>query len=175
MKKISIDLSVSSIEKAIKEIEEYKRSLDAKVKELVTRLAEVGLNTVNATMMSVAPVDRGEYNADVVYDASGSNVQGAVIHLSGDQVLFLEFSAGVLFGTDSFASLPNNPTYGKGFGMGTYPSDKGHWDDPTGWWYVDKWGQPQHTYGVRAYAPMYHAAVEMRSRIRSIAREVFGG
>lgn len=175
MKTISIELSEESIEQAIKEIEEYKRSLTKKIKILVERLASIGLQTVDTTMLSIAPVDRGDYSVDLVYNAEGNSVQGAVIRLEGDQVLFVEFSAGILFGTDSFPSLPNNPSYGQGYGMGTYPDGKGHWDDPTGWWYIDKWGQAQHTYGVRAYAPMYQAAVAMRNQIHSIAKEVFGG
>lgn len=174
MRKISIELSEESIEKAIAEIEEYKKRLNAKTNELVRKLAEIGLQTVNSTMLSIAPVDRGEYGVEIVYNAEGSAVHGAMIQLTGDQILFLEFSAGILFGTDSFPSLPNNPNYGQGYGMGTYPSEKGHWNDPTGWWYIDQWGQPQHTYGVKAYAPMYHAATEMRNRIYSIAKEVFG-
>lgn len=175
MKTISIDLSEKSIEKAIREIEEYKRSLNAKLKELVRRLAEVGIQSINATMMNIAPVNRGDYEVESVYNAEGTDVEGVLIYLRGDQVAFLEFSAGILFGTDTFESLPNNPSYGQGMGMGTYPSDKHHWDDPQGWWYVDKWGQPQHTYGVRAYAPMYHADIEMRNQIYTIAKEVFGG
>lgn len=174
-KKIKMNLSVSSVENAIKQIEEYKRSLNTKVKELVRRLSEIGLQSVNATMLSVAPVDRGDFTAEIVYNRQGNNAQGAIIRLSGDQVLFVEFSSGITFGTSTFKGLPNNPSYGQGMGMGTYPSDKGHWNDPEGWWYIGKWGQPVHTYGIRAYAPMYNADIEMRRQIKAIAKEVFGG
>ena len=126
-------------------------------------------------MMSVAPVDRGDYEVEST-SQSGENTACMTIRLSGDQVLFIEFSSGIMYGTDSFPSLPNNPNYGSKYGMGTYPG-KGHWNDPEGWWYTGKWGNgdSRHTYGIRAYAPMYNADTEMRKQIANIAREVFGG
>lgn len=170
---IDVELSVKSIESAIKQIEEYERRLNAKTHELVKRLSEIGINTINVTMMSVAPVDRGEYETDIVWNEQGNGIEGALVFLKGDKILFIEFSSGITFGTSSFPSLPNNPSYGSGMGMGTYPDGKGHWNDPEGWWYRGKWGEPEHSYGVRAYAPMYHAAVDMRNQINAIANEVF--
>ena len=175
MKKIRMNLSQESINQAIKEIELYKQLLYTRIETLVHRLAEIGVRSVSATMMSVAPVDRGEFDVSLVYNKKGNTVCGARIVLSGDQVLFIEFSAGITFGTNSFTGTPNRPDYGRGYGMGTYPNGKGHWNDPTGWWYIGKWGEPEHTYGVRAYAPMYNADVEMRRQIQSIAKEVFNG
>ena len=175
-KNIKITLSEDSINRAIREIENYKNSLRGKIETLTRELAKIGVNSVNATMMSVSPADRGEFDVDFVFDPSGRDVFGAVIVLSGDQILFIEFSAGITFGTESGAhpKPPNNPNYGNDYGVGTYPGQT-HARDPVGWWYVDKWGQAQHTYGVRAYAPMYNADIEMRNQIRAIAREIFGG
>lgn len=174
-KTIKMDLSVKAVEKAIKQIEQYKQSLSSKLKIFVERLSEIGIQSVKATMMSVAPVDRGDFDCYPLYSERGDAIQGAVIVLHGDQVAFIEFSSGITFGTSGFEGLPNNPSYGQGMGMGTYPSDKGHWNDPEGWWYIGKYGQPVHTYGIRAYAPMYNADVEMRKQLKTIAKEVFGG
>lgn len=173
-KRIKMELSVKSVENAIKQIEQYKQSLSSKLKIFVERLSEIGIQSINATMLSVAPVDRGDYDCYPLYNERGDAIQGAVIVLNGDQVAFIEFSAGITFGTSSFDGLPNNPNYGQGMGMGTYPSDKGNWSDPEGWFYIGKWGQPVHTYGVRAYAPMYKADMEMRKQLHTIAKEVFG-
>ena len=176
-KKIKIQLSDRSILEAISQINKYKFELSTKTKLLVDRLAEIGINTINVTMMGVAPMERGEYTVTPTPIEGGANsaVQRMSIQLTGDQILFIEFSSGKTFGTSSFPALPNNPSYGSGYGMGTYPNGKGHWDDPEGWWYKDKYGESQHTYGIRARAPMYHADEDMRKAIESIAREVFGG
>lgn len=166
---LNIELNEKSINEAIAYLKKYESSIDEKVEVLIDRLAEVGINVINAVMMSVAPVDRGEYNATKTEDGKHS----VTITLSGDEVLFIEYSAGVTFGTTTFESLPNNPSYGDGMGVGTYPGQT-HAEDPEGWWYVDRYGQAQHTYGVRAYAPMFQADMEMRSKIVDIAKEVFG-
>lgn len=171
MKTISFELSEASINAAINELETYKRQLNHKLFQLVSRLADIGVESIESTMMSIAPADRGEYTAMKSPDGS----YAFKITLKGDQVLFVEFSSGITFGTNSFPTLPNNPSYGADYGMGTYPSEKGHWDDPLGWYYKGTWGEWEHTYGVRAYAPMYHADMEMRNRLTAIAREVFGG
>lgn len=175
-KKIKITLSEKSINEALNQVRQYKASLLQKISVFLDRLTQVGIDVVDTKMMEVAPVDRGEFSVEgsvtSVFSADGSAVQGALIRLTGDQVLFIEFSAGKTFGTNSFPSMPNNPSYGSGYGMGTYPG-KGHWDDPTGWWYVDRYGEAQHTYGIRAHAPMYHADQEMRRQIGGIAKEVF--
>ena len=175
-KKIKIQLSDRSILEAISQINKYKFELSTKTKLLVDRLAEIGINTINVTMRSVDAVDRGDYNAAPVPIEGGANspIQRMSVQLSGDQILFIEFSSGITHGTSSFPSMPNNPSYGSGYGMGTYPNGKGHWDDPKGWWY-SKDGESHHTYGLKPYAPMYHADEDMRKAITSIAKEVFGG
>lgn len=96
------------------------------------------------------------------------DIVGAAVRLSGDKVLFIEFSAGISYGTDSYP-LPSGADYG----VGTYPDQK-HAYDPNGWWYVDERGQKHHSYGNRAYMPMYHAEEAIIIQIRHIAKEVFG-
>lgn len=169
-------LSDSGIQSAIRQIEEYKQSLNSKIVTLVERLSEVGIRTVNAVMMSVAPVDRGEYFTEFISIGSGKDTHTAIIRLEGDQVLFIEFSSGITFGTNIFPKPPNNPNYGSGYGKGTFNPDSDNWSNPNGWYYTNKrTGQTRvHTYGIRAYAPMYNADMEMRNQIMTIAREVFG-
>ena len=50
---------------------------------------------------------------------------------------------------------------------------KGHWDSPYGWWYVHENGEKHHSYGNRAYMPMYHSEEAIILSIRQIAKEVF--
>lgn len=170
-KVLNIELTKESIDKAIEYLKTYEKSIDAKTKVLVERLREIGVNVINSAMMSVPPVDRGTYDADSFQENENGHIK-ATIFLSGDQVLFIEFSAGVTFGTRSFNGAPNNPNYGNGMGVGTYPGQT-HAEDPEGWWYKDRYGASQHTYGIRAHQPMFNADMEMRKQLVSIAREVF--
>lgn len=166
-KKISFNLSVDSIQKAIDELNAYKNSLSSKNEIFVQRLAEVGLDTVNSIMQSIPSEEAGEYNTEVVLNGSGQ-ISGAAIRLSGNKILFVEFSAGVRYGTQDYP-LPSGAQYG----AGTYPSDKGNWANPWGWWYKDENGEYKHSYGNRAYMPMYNAERAIIMTVRNIARQVF--
>ena len=167
-KKISISLSQSSIQAAIDELNKYKNSLQRKQQIFIDRLAKEGLQVIRSTMESIPDEEKGSYYTEIVNNSQG-DIIGAAVRLSGDSVLFLEFSAGITYGTSSYP-LPSGGQYG----MGTYPG-KGHWDDPNGWWYVDERGEKHHSYGNRAYMPMYRAEQAIVIQIRNIAREVFRG
>ena len=168
-KTIKIDLSDGkSLDNAIKQIQEYQKNLPRKVQILIDRLAKEGLQVVQSTMESVPDEEKGSYYTEIVNNSKG-DIIGAAIRLTGDKVLFIEFSAGITYGTDSYP-LPSGDKYG----MGTYPG-KGHWDSPYGWWYVDEQGNKHHSYGNRAYMPMYHAEQAIIMQIREVAKDVFGG
>lgn len=171
-KVLEIELTKESINKAIEYMKSYEESIEAKTRLLVQRLRQVGIEVIDAVMMSVPPVDRGEEYTINEFQANSKGHVTAGITLSGDQVLFIEFSAGVTFGTRSFNGAPNNPNYGNGMGVGTYPGQT-HAENPEGWWYTDRYGESQHTYGIRAHQPMFNADMEMRKQLVSIAREVF--
>lgn len=165
-KKIKMNLSESSIQAAIDELEKYKQNLTLKCQILVDRLAKEGLQVVQATMESVPDIDRGSYFTEVINNSDGT-IKRATIRLTGDKVLFIEFAAGIRY------ESPANPKASElGYGPGTYPG-KGHWNDPNGWWYRDESGNPHHSYGNRAYMPMYHASTALTLMLKSLAREVF--
>lgn len=165
---ININLFDSgSIDKAIQEIRHYQNNLQRKVQIFVDRLAREGLQVVQSTMESIPDEEKGSYYTEIVNTTNG-DIIGAAVRLTGDQVLFIEFSAGIRYGTSNYP-LPSGDKYG----MGTYPG-KGHWNDPNGWWYIDERGEKHHSYGNRAYMPMYHAEQAIIKQVRRIAKEVFG-
>lgn len=168
-KKISISLSQKSIQNAIKEIEAYKREFQRKNQIFIDRLSKIGLDVVQATMESIPLEEKGSYYTEIVNNSRG-DIIGAAIRLTGDKILFLEFSAGIAYGTPQ-GGYPLES--GKGYGVGTYPGQT-HAESPYGWWYVDENGQKHHSYGNRAYMPMYHAEEAIVLAVRQIAREVFG-
>lgn len=166
-KKISISLSQSSIQSAIDELNKYKNNLQRKQEIFIERLAKEGLQVIQSTMESIPDEEKGSYYTEIVSNSQG-DIIGATIRLSGDSVLFIEFSAGITYGTSSYP-LPSGSKYG----VGTYPGQT-HAFDKNGWWYIDERGEKHHSYGNRAYMPMYHAEQAIIIQIRTIAKEVFG-
>lgn len=167
-RKISFDLSSKSIQAAIDELNQYRDDLRRKNNEFARRIAEAGIGTVKDIMDSIPDEESGEYDTELVMDVKGE-VCGAAIRLSGNKVLFVEFSAGVRYGTKNYP-LPSGAKYG----VGTYPGQKNAFS-PHGWWYIDEQGEKHHSYGNRAYMPMYHATETVALEARRIAKEVFGG
>lgn len=87
---ISIDLTVSSINKAIQRLERYQKSLDRKTERLVTELATGGAEMARFAFGSTAYVD------------SISEGGTAIIEAVGEHVIIMEFGAGM-------ATMENHP------------------------------------------------------------------
>lgn len=157
-------------------ITELKQRFDIKCKEFVNRLAEAGFQIGQNTLSSVSAFYRGDARLEIKRAEGGAGMYKATLILGGKDAAFVEFGAGVTFGTrpGAFPPLPTGNAYGVGFGVGTFPGQK-HAEDPEGWHYRDQYGTLQHTYGNRAYMPLYHSEVEMVNKVRQIAREVFSG
>ena len=174
-KKIKIRLSEESIEDAIRQVEYYKNGIRTNVIMFIDLMIQQGL-TVAEAHVGMSPE---EYQEDVTVTCdrpseTGDYVYHASIKLGGGQALFVEFSAGILHGTSSFEPLPNNPSYGSGYGMGTYNPDSDLWKSPTGWDYVSKTGEQVHTEGTAAVAPLYNADKMIRDLLVRTARAVWG-
>lgn len=159
--KIKMSLTEASIDSAIQKITEYQNKLPGKAHELAKRLAEIGAEKVRIAF-SQALYD-GDKDVEVFYDETEN---GYVITAMGDPVAFIEFGAGVTFG----AGHPYDAKFG--MGPGTFPSDKGHWNDPNGW-YAPIAAGGFHTYGNQPNMPMYNTARDLVGEIKQIALEVF--
>ena len=158
-KKIVIDgLSKENVANAIQEVRKYQAWVEAKEAELRSRLASLGA-TVASIQFSRA-IYHGTNDVSVRVDDTGSV---AVIYAEGESVAFIEFGAGITYGSGH----PQAAEFG--VGPGTYPEGKGHWNNPGGWWYA----HGQHTYGNPPAMAMYNAVQAMTAEITRIAREVF--
>ena len=166
-KTIKCDLSTKSIQNALKKLKAYQNELQRKNEILVKRLSEIGLDVIQTTMESIPDEEKGSYYTEIINDQNG-NIVGASVRLSGEKVLFIEFSAGITYGSNNYP-LPSGSEYG----VGTYPGQT-HAFSPYGWWYTDeRSGETRHSYGNRAYMPMYHAEQAVIIAVRKIAKEVF--
>lgn len=170
MKKININpLSYSSIQKAINELEEYKKWVVRKSEELTERLATLGAtvaslnfsravyNGINDVQMSVEPIENG-YK----------------IVASGQAVAFIEFGSGARYsGSYPAEKTEVDPAITK---PGSWSDDggEGHWNAPGGWWLPKEKGGG-HSYGNPPAMAMYYAAREVEDKIKAIAQEVFSG
>lgn len=157
-----ITVKVKGLTETLRRIEEYRSGVQRKANELARRLAEMGATNVSLMFARAIYDGPNDYNVTVEDVPTG----GYKIVVNGDAVAVVEFGAGVTYGYGH----PQAAEFG--VGPGTYPSGKGHWNDPKGWWIPrDKGGG--HTYGNPPNMPMYNTAADLRREMARVAREVF--
>ncbi len=151
-----------SVDKAIKQIQQYKKDFLAKEEIFVKRLAEIGVS-IATTGFSTADYD-GTNDVQVSMTQSGAK---ATVTAFGETVGFIEFGTGIKFpewdnsGTEY--TPPKHGTYGKGQGK-----------NPHGWYFsVGAGAKARHTYGNPPAEAMRTARDVMIERITQIAREVW--
>lgn len=160
---ISIRLNEKSVQKAIDKIDAYADNLEKKVETYLEKLAEAGIAEANISLMDVDSDNRGGANVHVGDKTSNS----ITVNMGGSKALFIEFGAGITY------SNPQHPKAGEmGYGVGTYPYQK-HALDPRGWWYSTGGQKHIHSYGNRAYMPLYNASQSIKEQAAEIAKEVF--
>lgn len=159
---MKIEITLGEIDKALKQLAEYQEELVDKTRLVVEKLGYLG--ATNASLEYARAIT--DQN-DVQVDMEWINNNTMRIRASGTQVLFIEFGAGITYGNGH----PEADKYG--YGAGTFPSNKGHWDDPSGWWY-SKDGESRHTYGNPPSASMYNTARKLEQEVERVVKEVFG-
>ena len=170
-KVISIKLSEREIDKAIKELEQYKRELLRKEKRLLERLAMIGVR--EASVRFTTAMYDGVNDVSVTLDEISN---GYSIIANGEAVAFIEFGSGVYH--NSSEPYPNPRPEGV-VGIGEYGQGKGK---RRAWFYKGEPGTNGElqkngvvkTRGNPAAMPMWYASEEMKRSILQIAREVFG-
>jgi len=157
---VNITINVQGLDELIDQLDAYRDSLPRRTDELCRRLAEYGLVLADASFSGAAYDGPKDVNVTVEPIDNGYRIVA-----DGSTILILEFGAGVTYGYGH----PNPGPYGPG----TYPSTKGHWNDPNGW-YLPKSAGGGHTWGNPPSMTMYNTAKDIQREIESIAREVFG-
>lgn len=169
---IKFGLNEAEIDRAIKEIETYKRRFLEKVEtfrkcvaEEIAKAAEENFSI--AEMDDVVNGNPRKPDVKVYVDERGGI---SVVVAEGEDAVFCEFGAGV-YHNGAAGSSPHPKGSDLGLTIGSY--GKGH-GKQTAWGYYDDGGNLVITRGTVAQLPMYHAAREVAARAVEIAREVFG-
>lgn len=174
-KKISIKLSESDIDNAIRELESYKQEIVRKTellrKKVAERLAEEARNGFSGAIVDdvilKGSVSAPRY-AQVDVSVSDRGEVTAVV-ANGEDAIWVEFGAGVHY-NGSAGSSPNPHGAELGFTIGGF--GKGNGKKETWGFYED--GELKLSHGTPAKMPMTTAVTTICNEIAQIAREVFG-
>jgi hypothetical protein len=155
MKRIVLEMSPASCNKAVKELEKYQKEIKPKMLEVCKRLAEIGAQEANAHLV----LANGNDNARIDIEPMDG---GYKLVMSGSDVYFIEFGTGSEVSSHYEVSVP--------VFSGSWSMEHSQQYARHGWWW---YGGEIYT-GTPAYMPMYYAGKKMREEIPRIVKEVFG-
>ncbi len=183
--RIKMDItSLSSIQQAKKELEQYRDNLKNKSREFVKRLSVKGVvvarensgvfgsylifsqrtqRTVDGYRCVLYATETGKVTRE--WKSIDDNGNPIIKTVDISPLLMTEFGSG--FKAENPKNVPD-------VGQGTFPDQK-HAFDKNGWYYQTLDGVWHHSYGFEPTQPMLKAYNEMFNTIFETAREVFGG
>ena len=168
---IQFGLSLKEINRAIKEVEKYKKDIIRKteilrerVAERLGELAQLGFN--GAIVDDI--IEGGQRIAQVDVDVAHLDGSSIVVAF-GEDAVWVEFGAGV-YHNGSAGSSPHPKGTKLGFTIGGYGYGMGKRQV---WGFYED-GELRLTHGTPSTMPMYNALKTVCDEIYVIAREVFG-
>jgi hypothetical protein len=170
---ISIELSEDGVEKALRELSQYKRNvldkenlLRQKVAEFLASESQSGFNGAIVDDLTDRSGGARYGNVDVSIDNRG-NV--TVVVASGEDAVWIEFGAGV-YHNGAAGSSPNPYGAELGFTIGGYGKGNGRKEK---WGFYEN-GELKISRGTPALMPMAKAVTALCDEFPRIAKEVFG-
>ena len=166
---IEFDLSARGINKAIKQLEAYKKRLQKKLEELLDAMAEKGEQYANLYYTNASNgfdyVDSYETVESIMGYREGDK---AIISVGGAAV-WIEFGTGVTYNKGGDLYHENRGELGMS-NWGEYGNGGGA--DKNGWYYK-KGGQVHHTFGLPENPFMALTATRLKAEFRENAQKVF--
>ena len=170
---ISVELSEEGIEKALRELSQYKQKvldkenlLRQKVADFLASESQSGFNGAIVDDLTDKSGGTRYGNVDVSIDDRG-NV--TVVVASGEDAVWIEFGAGVHY-NGAVGSSPNPYGVELGFTIGGYGKGNGRKEK---WGFYEN-GELKITRGTPAIMPMARAVTSLCNEFPRIAKEVFG-
>jgi len=169
-KKISFKLSEQDIDRAIKELADYKREIQRKTELLRDKVAERLADEARKGFAGAVVDDlvRGGQRFAQVDVSVNNRGSVTVVIASGEDAVWVEFGAGVYHnGSPGSSPHPN----GAELGMIIGGFEKGNGKKEVWGFYED--GELKLTRGTPAVMPMARAVTSVCNDIQQIAKEVF--
>lgn len=171
-RKITVELTESGIDKAIKELEEYKKDIERKTALLQDRIAKRIEEEADKGFASAVVDDlvRGGYqkpDVTVNYTTKGDI---SVVVAQGEDAVWVEFGAGV-YHNGNLGSSPHPRGSELGMTIGGYGQGKGK---QRSWGFKDTDGTLHVTRGTPAQMPLEKAVLSVLDELPQMAKEVFG-
>lgn len=169
---IRFGLSEKEIDRAIKELEQYKKDIIEKTellrRKVADRLASLADSGFSGAIVDDLTEDSGGKRKAEVAVSVDERDNVSIIIAAGEDAVWVEFGAGV-YHNGSAGSSPHPKGSELGFTIGGYGKGMGKRNT---WGYYED-GELRLTHGTPAVMPMFNAMKTVCDEIADIAREVF--
>lgn len=171
MKNIEIRLDPKSVEKAIKELQAYKKEVEQKARLLVQRLTDYGAEIARIKIVDMGAVYSGELLSGVNGYFSPL-LNAGFVKVTSDHVAFVEFGTGVVGQQSPHTNgeYLSKASWGYATGQKIFTTK----DGKVGWIYPTDDGGFRFTEGMKSRPFMYQTALELQREFPRMAKEVFG-
>ena len=171
MKNIQVNiLDPKSVDKAIKELNAYKKEVETKTKTLAQRLIDLGADIVRMKIVSMGAYYSGELlsGVDGYYSPA---LNAGFIRVTSDHVAFVEFGTGIVGQQNPHTNgeYLSKASWGYATGSKIFTTQDGR----VGWIYPTDDGGFRFTEGMKSRPFMYETALELERQYAQIAKEVF--
>jgi hypothetical protein len=159
-----------SIDKAIKELNAYKKEVETKTRELAQRLTDLGADIVRMKIVEMGAY----YSGDLLSGVEGyysPALNAGFIRVTSDHVAFVEFGTGVVGQQNPHTNgeYLSKASWGYATGSKIFTTKDGR----VGWIYPTDDGGFRFTEGMESRPFMYETALELERQYMQIAKEVF--
>ena len=159
-KKIIFGLSTKEINRAIRELEQYKKELNRKTSLLIEALTDRGVEIAKAQIRELGAVYTGELEESIT-GYFNPTVQVGIIRAGAPYAIYVEFGTGIVG-----AGSPHPAPAGWRYDVNNHGEK--------GWWYFNDRDQKWHwTKGIESRPFMYNTVQILERECMRIAKEVF--
>ena len=161
MRNITMNLNVRDINRAIREVEKYKKEIKQKTQLLIEELTNRGVDIAKTHVRGLNAFYTGELESSINGYFSPSLGVG-IIKASAWYAVYVEYGTGIVGATS-----PHPDPKGWQYDINSHGEK--------GWWYFNDRDQKWHwTKGFQSRPFMYNTVKELEREVRKIAKEVFG-
>lgn len=159
-KRIIFGLSTKEINRAIRELEQYKKELNRKTSLLIEALTDRGVEIAKAQIRELGAVYTGELEESIT-GYFNPTVQVGIIRAGAPYAIYVEFGTGIVG-----AGSPHPAPAGWRYDVNNHGE--------AGWWYFNDRDQKWHwTKGIESRPFMYNTVQILERESVRIAKEVF--
>jgi hypothetical protein len=168
---IQIRLDPQSIENAIQELNQYKKDVENKARQLVQRLVDLGANVARVKIVEMGAYYSGELLSGVGGYFSPI-LNAGWVKVTNDHAAFVEFGTGVVGQSNPHKNgeYLSKASWAYATGRTIFTTKDGR----VGWFYPTDNGEYRFTEGMRSRPFLYETALELQREFPRIAKEVFG-